>query len=82
LPGNRRFSPAPGAQKRPNVRIKGNQGFINPPASPYNHAINVRSTSMKPAKLAVITLFALMAIGGISGVMLAGYSFIVRGGVG
>ncbi|MFW0765051.1 protein YohO [Trabulsiella odontotermitis] len=37
---------------------------------------------MKPAKIAVITLFTLMAIGGISGVMLAGYSFIVRGGVG
>ena len=34
---------------------------------------------MKPAKIAVITL---LAIGGISGVMLAGYSFIVRGGVG
>lgn len=37
---------------------------------------------MKPAKLAVITLFVLMAIGGVGGVMLAGYSFIVRGGVG
>ena len=37
---------------------------------------------MKPAKIAVVTLFLLMAIGGISGVMLAGYSFIVRGGVG
>jgi hypothetical protein len=37
---------------------------------------------MKPAKLAMITLFVLMAIGGIGGVMLAGYSFIVRGGVG
>lgn len=34
---------------------------------------------MKPAKIAVITLFLFMAI---SGVMLAGYSFIVRGGVG
>lgn len=34
---------------------------------------------MKATKVAVITLFALMAIGG---VMLAGYSFIVRGGVG
>ena len=33
---------------------------------------------MKPAKIAVVTLFLLMA----SGVMLAGYSFIVRGGVG
>ncbi len=30
---------------------------------------------MKPAKIAVVTLFLLMAIGGISGVMLAGYSF-------
>jgi hypothetical protein len=37
---------------------------------------------MKPAKLAMITLFVLMAVGGIGGVMLAGYSFIVRGGVG
>ncbi|MCS2157271.1 protein YohO [Scandinavium sp. H11S7] len=37
---------------------------------------------MKPAKLAMITLFVLMAIGGVGGVMLAGYSFIVRGGVG
>jgi hypothetical protein len=37
---------------------------------------------MRPAKLAMITLFVLMAVGGIGGVMLAGYSFIVRGGVG
>ncbi|EHF4971374.1 protein YohO [Enterobacter hormaechei] len=37
---------------------------------------------MKATKLAVITLFALMAVSGIGGVMLAGYSFIVRGGVG
>ncbi|WLI77744.1 protein YohO [Kosakonia sp. H02] len=37
---------------------------------------------MKPGKILVITIFLLMAIGGISGVMLAGYSFIVRGGVG
>ena len=37
---------------------------------------------MKPAKIAVITLFLFMAISGIGGVMLAGYSFIVRGGVG
>ncbi|MCS2155018.1 protein YohO [Scandinavium goeteborgense] len=37
---------------------------------------------MKPAKLAMITLFVLMAVGGVGGVMLAGYSFIVRGGVG
>lgn len=37
---------------------------------------------MKATKRAVITLFALMAISGIGGVMLAGYSFIVRGGVG
>jgi hypothetical protein len=34
---------------------------------------------MKATKLAVITLFVLSGIGG---VMLAGYSFIVRGGVG
>lgn len=37
---------------------------------------------MKAGKLIVITIFLLMAIGGIGGVMLAGYSFIVRGGVG
>ncbi|TYF74827.1 hypothetical protein DJ537_17010 [Enterobacter hormaechei] len=37
---------------------------------------------MKATKLAVITLFALMAVSGIGGVMLAGYSLIVRGGVG
>ncbi|ARU83236.1 protein YohO [Enterobacteriaceae bacterium 155047] len=37
---------------------------------------------MKSTKLAVIILFAFMAISGIGGVMLAGYSFIVRGGVG
>ena len=37
---------------------------------------------MKATKVAVITLFLLMAISDIGGVMLAGYSFIVRGGVG
>lgn len=37
---------------------------------------------MKAVKIAVITLFVLMAISGICGVMLAGYSFIVRGGAG
>ena len=37
---------------------------------------------MSAAKIGVITLFLLMAIGGIGGVMLAGYSFIVRGGAG
>ncbi|MCT9844369.1 protein YohO [Leclercia sp. 29361] len=37
---------------------------------------------MKATKVAVITLFILMAVSGIGGVMLAGYSFIVRGGVG
>ena len=37
---------------------------------------------MKATKVAVITLFLFMAVGGIGGVMLAGYSFIVRGGVG
>jgi hypothetical protein len=37
---------------------------------------------MNLSKITVITIFLLMAIGGISGVMLAGYSFIVRGGVG
>lgn len=33
---------------------------------------------MNAAKITMITLFLLMAIGGIGGVMLAGYSFIVR----
>lgn len=37
---------------------------------------------MKCGKILVIAIFLLMAIGGIGGVMLAGYSFIVRGGVG
>ncbi|MCR1333870.1 protein YohO [Enterobacter sp. BT4] len=37
---------------------------------------------MKATKLAIITLFVRMALRGIGGVMLAGYSFIVRGGVG
>ncbi|BBV65205.1 MULTISPECIES: protein YohO [Kluyvera] len=37
---------------------------------------------MKSSKLAAIIIFGLMAISGIGGVMLAGYSFIVRGGVG
>ena len=37
---------------------------------------------MNATKLAIITLFVLMAVSGIGGVMLAGYSFIVRGGVG
>ena len=37
---------------------------------------------MSAAKIGVITLFLLMAVSGIGGVMLAGYSFIVRGGVG
>ena len=37
---------------------------------------------MKPGKILVIAIFLLMAVGGIGGVMLAGYSFIVRGGVG
>ncbi|HAR9051532.1 TPA: protein YohO, partial [Salmonella enterica] len=31
-------------------------------------------------KIGVIALFLLMAIGGIGGVMLAGYSFILRAG--
>ncbi|EDF9814276.1 protein YohO [Salmonella enterica] len=35
---------------------------------------------MRVAKIGVIALFLLMAIGGISGVMLAGYSFILRAG--
>ncbi|MDF7759963.1 protein YohO [Kosakonia cowanii] len=37
---------------------------------------------MKSGKILVIAIFLLMAIGGIGGVMLAGYSFIVRGGAG
>jgi hypothetical protein len=37
---------------------------------------------MNLSKITVVAIFLLMAIGGISGVMLAGYSFIVRGGVG
>ncbi|MTH47946.1 protein YohO [Intestinirhabdus alba] len=35
---------------------------------------------MRAAKFAVITLFMLMAIGGIGGVMLAGYTFILHAG--
>ncbi|EAB8788055.1 protein YohO [Salmonella enterica subsp. enterica] len=35
---------------------------------------------MRVAKIGVIALFLLMAIGGIGGVMLAGYSFILRAG--
>ncbi|EAB4163577.1 protein YohO [Salmonella enterica] len=35
---------------------------------------------MRVAKIRVIALFLLMAIGGIGGVMLAGYSFILRAG--
>ncbi|MGY6028746.1 protein YohO [Phytobacter sp. AG2a] len=37
---------------------------------------------MNLSKITVVAIFLLMAIGGIGGVMLAGYSFIVRGGVG
>ncbi|EBT2790735.1 protein YohO [Salmonella enterica] len=35
---------------------------------------------MRVAKIGVIALFLLMAIGGIGGVMLAGYNFILRAG--
>lgn len=35
---------------------------------------------MRVAEIGVIALFLLMAIGGIGGVMLAGYSFILRAG--
>ncbi|EAZ8650039.1 protein YohO [Salmonella enterica] len=35
---------------------------------------------MRVARIGVIALFLLMAIGGIGGVMLAGYSFILRAG--
>lgn len=37
---------------------------------------------MNLSKITVVAIFLLMAIGGIGGVMLAGYSFIVRGGMG
>ena len=37
---------------------------------------------MKPAKIAVITLFLFMAISGIGGVVRGGDWVIVRGGVG
>ena len=37
---------------------------------------------MKATKVAVITLFALMAVSGIGGFMMSGYSFIFSGGVG
>ena len=37
---------------------------------------------MNLSKLTVIAIFLLMAIGSIGGVMLAGYSCIVRGGAG
>lgn len=35
---------------------------------------------MKPGKIAIVTGMVLMALGGIGGVMLAGYSIILRGG--
>ncbi|TJG18437.1 protein YohO [Escherichia coli] len=35
---------------------------------------------MRIAKIGVIALFLFMAFGGISGVMLAGYTFILRAG--
>jgi len=35
---------------------------------------------MNITKIGIITLFALLALGGIGGVMLAGYSFIVHAG--
>ncbi|WES66809.1 protein YohO [Superficieibacter sp. HKU1] len=35
---------------------------------------------MSIAKLGIITLFVVMAVSGIGGVMLAGYTFIVHGG--
>lgn len=35
---------------------------------------------MRIAKIGVIALFLLMAFGGIGGVMLAGYTFILRAG--
>ncbi|BBE76686.1 hypothetical protein MRY16398_17420 [Phytobacter sp. MRY16-398] len=41
-----------------------------------------KERKMNLSKLTVIAIFLLMAIGGIGGVMLAGYSFIVRGGAG
>ncbi|MEC9689727.1 protein YohO [Escherichia marmotae] len=35
---------------------------------------------MRIAKIGVITLFLLMVLGGVGGVMLAGYTFILRAG--
>ncbi|ROP62784.1 hypothetical protein EDF81_1294 [Enterobacter sp. BIGb0383] len=35
---------------------------------------------MNITKIGIITLFALLSLGGIGGVMLAGYSFIVHAG--
>ncbi|MDU2940318.1 hypothetical protein CHU32_01250 [Superficieibacter electus] len=35
---------------------------------------------MSIAKMGIITLFVVMAVSGIGGVMLAGYTFIVHGG--
>lgn len=35
---------------------------------------------MNVTKIGIITLFVLLALGGIGGVMLAGYSFIVHAG--
>ncbi|AID27317.1 hypothetical protein DUQ00_08675 [Salmonella bongori] len=35
---------------------------------------------MRLAKIGVIALFLLMAIGGVGGVMLAGYTFILHAG--
>jgi len=35
---------------------------------------------MSIAKMGIITLFLVMAVSGIGGVMLAGYTFIVHGG--
>lgn len=46
----------------------------------YTPFINIREYIMRVAKIGVIALFLLMAIGGIGGVMLAGYSFILRAG--
>jgi hypothetical protein len=35
---------------------------------------------MNAAKISIVTLFFLMAVGGIGGVMLAGYTFILHAG--
>ena len=47
------------------------------------HVILIRVNKeqiMNAAKISIVTLFFLMAVGGIGGVMLAGYTFILHAG--